>query len=346
MTSIRTVTLAAAQMDANPAPVVDRLARAERLVVEAARSGAQLVVLPELFSVGYTYEESNYSRAEPLNGPSVSWMKDTAAQLGIYLAGSVLLREGDEIYNALLLWASDGRMWRYDKVYPWAWERAFFRRGRGTTIANTDLGRIGLLICWDVGHRNLWRQYAGQVDLMVISSCPPDAAHPTYHMPDGHTVSLDQLGPLVSSATRAGERVFGDVMSEQVGWLGVPAVNAMGCGQIRTPVPNGRVMILGMAPMAPRLLRFVGQAHGLQMSCGLMQGCRILDADGQTVAAVKQEQGESCAVAQVEIETARPQPREKQPAMGLPWMTYLLSDVLIPGMSVVSYWRNKRRAGQ
>ena len=91
------VTLAAVQMDANPAPASERLARAEGLVVEAARAGAQLVVLPELFSVGYTYEKSNYSRAESLTGPSASWMKDTAAQFGIHLAGSVLLREENEI---------------------------------------------------------------------------------------------------------------------------------------------------------------------------------------------------------------------------------------------------------
>lgn len=336
------VTLAAVQMDAHPAPVMDRLARAGDLVTEAVRSDAQLVVLPELFSVGYTYEESNYSRAESLAGPSVSWMKDTAARLGIHLAGSVLLREEHEIYNALLLWAPDGRMWRYDKVYPWAWERAYFRRGQGTTVADTDLGRIGLLICWDVGHRGLWQQYAGHVDLMVISSCPPDAVHPTYHMPDGRMVSLDQLGPLISSATRAGERVFGDVMSEQIGWLGVPAVNAMGCGQIRTPIPSGRVMILGMAPVAPRLLRFLGQAGGLQMSCGLMPGCRVLGADGRTVAAVGQEHGESVAVGEVEISEDLPPPRGKQPAMGLPWTTYLLADVFVPGISAVSYRRNRR----
>jgi len=342
----RTVQIAAVQMDANPAPASERLVRAERLVAKAGYSGAQLVVLPELFSVGYTYEASNYSRAEPLAGPSISWMKRTAAELGIHLAGSVLLREEGEIYNALLLWAPDGRMWRYDKVYPWAWERAFFRRGRGTMVADTDLGRIGLLICWDVGHRTLWRQYAGQVDLMVISSCPPNVADPTYYMPDGRTVSLDQLGPLVSSTTRAGERVFGDIVSEQVGWLGVPAVNAMGCGQIKTPVPNGQAMILGLAPLAPGLLRFLGQAGGLQMSCGMMPGCRVLDAGGQTVAAVGQEDGESVAVGQVGVPAVRPQPRGKQPATTLPWTMYLLSDVLVPGISAVSYRRNRRHTRQ
>jgi predicted amidohydrolase len=56
--------VAAVQMDAAPAPV------AERQVEAAAAAGAQLVLLPELFTTGYCYEPATLALAEPPDGPS------------------------------------------------------------------------------------------------------------------------------------------------------------------------------------------------------------------------------------------------------------------------------------
>jgi predicted amidohydrolase len=88
----------------------------------------------------------------------VIWLKDLAARLNIHLAGTILLLDQGEIYNALLLVAPDGNMWRYDKRYPWGWERAYFRAGRGITIARTELGAIGLgaLVGWVLA--GFWRR--------------------------------------------------------------------------------------------------------------------------------------------------------------------------------------------
>jgi predicted amidohydrolase len=114
----RTLTIAAVQMDARSAPTPIRFGRAQGLVERAAAGGARLVVLPELFNTGYAYDDSNHARAETADGATLTWMRQTAARLGVHLAGSLLLLDGDEVYNTLFLLAPDGRAWRYDKNYP------------------------------------------------------------------------------------------------------------------------------------------------------------------------------------------------------------------------------------
>jgi Carbon-nitrogen hydrolase len=205
----RTLKVAIVQLDVTPTPTPDRLVRAERLITQAAQDGAQLIALPEVFNTGYRYHvDENFQRAEPLDGLTVTWMKNLSAWLNIHLAGSILLRDGGEIYNALLLTAPDGQLWRYDKNYPWGWEHAYSRGGQGTTVAHTALGDIGLLICWDVAHPNLWQHYVGQVDLMLLSSCPPDLGKPTYEFGDGERWTIDRLGPLMQSMSNTADTVF------------------------------------------------------------------------------------------------------------------------------------------
>src|SRR5512136_2427585 len=107
----RTIKVAAVQMDANPAPAGERLARADRLAAEAAGAGAHLIVLPELFNSGYAYDDANFRRAEPIDGLTATRMKDASARLGVHLAGSLMVLDEDEheVYNALLLFAPNGQ---------------------------------------------------------------------------------------------------------------------------------------------------------------------------------------------------------------------------------------------
>ena len=339
----RKLRIAAVQMDANPAPTADRLSRADRLVAAAAEAGAQLVVLPELFNTGYAYSDANYRLAETLSGPTVAWMKQSAARLNVHLAGSLMLLDQDEIYNSLLLFAPDGRTWRYDKQYPWGWERGYFREGDRITVADTDLGRLGMMICWDVAHPALWRRYAGRVDLMVIASCPPDVSNPTFHFPDGAPLTFDDMGPIIASMKGSGRLVFGDMINQQTAWLGVPAVNTVGSGHIRTEIPNGLGTFLTFLPAAPWLLGYLPQAGRMEMSCDMVRGCKVVDADGQVQTELAQEQGETFTVAEVVLADDMPRPRRPQPGSLAPPLTCLVSDVLLPSLSIPVYRRGLRR---
>ena len=113
-----TLRVATIQLNATPAPTDERLKRAAQYIQQAAEEGAKLILLPELFNIGYTYTAANYQRAETLNGATVTWMQSQAQQHNIHLAGSLLLLDEEDIYNSLILVSPDGRRWRYDKNYP------------------------------------------------------------------------------------------------------------------------------------------------------------------------------------------------------------------------------------
>lgn len=312
----RTLKTAAIQMDAAPAPTAQRLERAERLIAQAAQAGAQLIALPELFNAGYRYDDSNYARAEPLTGVTVTWMQAQAARHQVHLAGTLLLLDGDHVYNSALLIAPDGRQWRYDKQYPFAWERAYFREGSGITVAETDLGRIGLLICWDTAHPDAWARYAGRVDLMLVLSSPPclndmrlcfaDGTRERYTTPDAHFADAD--------------------MEAQAGWLGVPVVHASGIGQFRSPAPLATAS-LGLLLLAqPRLWSRLGQAGQAQLEAEYGFYTRIMDGSGEVLARVTHD-GDSFTLAAVTLPDQPHVPQTPQPVIHTTPFAYWSADV-------------------
>jgi Carbon-nitrogen hydrolase len=331
----RNIKVATVQMDAMPAPVTERLDRVERIVMAAALAGAQLVVLPELFNTGYAYSDKNYELAEPLNGITSAWMKATSTRLGIHLAGALLLLDEGEIYDTMLLFSPSGQMWRYDKNYPWAWERAYFRGRRGMTIAQTELGDFALLICWDLGHRRLWKQYAGKADMIVIASCPPDVQSASFAFSNGDKVDLNDVSP-VDSSKDVGNRFFGEMVDQQARWLGVPVVNSGASGCVQTQMPKARALLATLGLLTPRLFKLLPKAEQLQMSCEMISSCKVVGADGSILAQRLPSDGEGFAISAVTLADSKSTPTEDQPHPPLPHMiagmAIFQSDVLVPSM--------------
>ena len=331
----RTIKVATLQLDARPAPVSERLQRAERLVTQAAQAGAQLVVLPELFNTGYAYTDDNYRLAEPLDGITSGWMRATSTRFGVHLAGTFLLLDRGEIYNTMLLFSPSGQLWRYDKNYPWAWERAYFRGRRGMTVARTELGDLGLMICWDLGHLDMWKQYAGKVDMMVIASCPPDGPGASYTFPNGEKLDFNDMGAM-SSMKDIGRQFFGEMVNQQTKWLGVPAVNSGASGTVQTHIPKASALLRTFILFAPRLFKLLPKAEQLEMSCEMIPSCKIVDSGGQTIAARAPADGEGFAISEVTLSESKPVPKDHQPNLPLNRMIARIavfnSDLLIPSM--------------
>jgi predicted amidohydrolase len=315
------VKVAVVQMIAEPAPVADRLARAENLIAQAAQAGAQLVVLPEVFNTGYEYTDNNYRLAEPMDGQTATWMQKMAALYGVHLAGTFLRQQDSDIYNTCLLTAPNQQIWHYDKRYPWMWERAYFRPGNEITIADTDLGKIGMLICWDIAHPQLWQEYAGKVDLMLASSCPPAGQNMTLVFPNGRRVEFSELGLMIRLIKRNSDETFGAHLRRQSSNMNVPVLHTTGTGLFRSKLPSPGISLASFLMSAPHLWKYLSQAEHVFVESRYFNETYIADASGNVLTQVQPEV-ESFALAEIEIPVTPPKPHEKQPAFGISILGY------------------------
>jgi len=322
----QSVSIAVVQMNATPDSVGARLRRAENFIAQCAQNGARLVVLPEVFNSGYEYSDNNYLRAESFNDQTATWIKETAARYHVHLAGTFLRKEHNDIFNTLLLAAPDGRQWHYDKSYPWMYERAYFRPGNAITVADTELGKIGFLICWDVAHPNLWQQYAGKVQLMVVSSCPPRALDSTYMLPDGKRVT-PRMGSAVRYLQRTSEQTFGELLRRQARFLGVPTAHSSGTGTFNSSLPKPRLSFALVGLLFPSLWNQLHQLNHLRVETGYYDETYIADGSGNVQKCV-QPGMEGIAVSTVMLPDQPPLSRGEQPSFGIPSFSYWLDRVM------------------
>lgn len=134
--------------------VEHNIALMRHYVEDAVRQGAELVVLPECMDTGYLFDSAEHCQAlaEPIpDGPFVSAMAALCRKHRIYIASGITERDGDRIFNTGLMLNRDGKVAvHYHKQFLATHDQNWFSFGeRGCPVAETDLGRIGLLICFD-----------------------------------------------------------------------------------------------------------------------------------------------------------------------------------------------------
>ncbi|WP_409273851.1 nitrilase family protein [Pseudomonas sp. KCJK9111] len=138
---------------------------------KAIRAGANIIVLPELASTGYTFNSraEAYAHAETLrDGSSVAAWAEVARDYNVYVVAGFVEQEGMKLYNSAVLLGPDGLLGHYRKTHLWNQEKLWFTPGDlGLPVFETPLGRIGLLICWDIWFPEVPRVMAAQgVDLI------------------------------------------------------------------------------------------------------------------------------------------------------------------------------------
>jgi predicted amidohydrolase len=132
------------------------LSLCRRYVDEAVRQGSELVVFPECMDTGYLFDSAAHCRAlaEPVpGGPFVDGLAELARTNGICIASGITERDdaAGKIFNSGVLFDREGNVaLRYQKQFLATHDQNWFAFGeRGNPVIDTDLGRIGLLICFD-----------------------------------------------------------------------------------------------------------------------------------------------------------------------------------------------------
>ncbi len=165
------VNIGIVQTQTAPLMVTENLSQAEAAIAHVVKGGAQLVVLPEMFNVGFYFGEELMSVAESLDGPSANWLKEQAAHHNIYITGSFYERFDHDFYNTMVMAGSDGSLQYYRKRNPTCTERTVWRRcdSPGPGIFETPFGRIGGVICFDSFAQESFEGFRqSAVDLVVI----------------------------------------------------------------------------------------------------------------------------------------------------------------------------------
>jgi N-carbamoylputrescine amidase len=140
----------------DPATNVTRAADGVR---EAAANGAAIVCLPELFRTQYFCQREDtalFDLAEPIPGPTSERMAALAKETGVSIVASLFERRAAGVYhNTAVVLDADGRMaGRYRKMHipddPLYYEKFYFTPGDlGFAAFDTNVGKVGTLVCWD-----------------------------------------------------------------------------------------------------------------------------------------------------------------------------------------------------
>ena len=253
----RSVKVAAVQVASENGQIEANLANALPFVDKAADKGAMLVVLPEFLPTGYVLTKAIWDAAEPTRGPTVRWLQKHSKRLGIYLGTSYLEADAGHFFNTFVLTTPEGKEGgRVRKQTPALFEAFFTKGDSGSHVIETELGRIGVGICYENTLAYTPRlMIDNDADLMLMP----------------HSAPLPQLSLFVRPKLRGFfETHFATLSVRYAKLLGIPTVMVNKTGRWQTPIPY--------LPLSTQDSVFAGQSS-------------IADSDGQLKARLQREVG-------------------------------------------------------
>ena len=204
-------------------------------VREAVAQGAEVVLLPELVTSGYVFasHEEAASVAIGADDPLFSeWAAEAAIVArgrGVVVGGFCELGDDGKLYNSAVIVDADGVQTVYRKVHLWDREKLFFEPGdRPPPVLDTAVGRIGLMICYDLEFPEMSRMLAlAGAELIAVPTNWPRAQWPTgEHPPEvGIAMATARINRVFlaccdrTGTERGQEWTAGTCIVDEAGWI-------------------------------------------------------------------------------------------------------------------------------
>ena len=158
----------------------DKSETIDRAVENVRRArGADLIVLPELWNIGFMSFDRYMPESEDKNGPTLTTFRELAKEMKAHMhTGSFVEKEGSAYYNSSYLISPNGEIIaNYRKLHLFGYnskETQILTRGNDVTVAETPLGNLGLATCYDLRFPELFRRMIekGAEIFLVCSAWP------------------------------------------------------------------------------------------------------------------------------------------------------------------------------
>lgn len=126
-------------------------------IAKARKQKADLIIFPELSLTGYTTRDRTYELAETIPGPSTQKIEVLAKQNNMHIIYGMIeksLNAKGVMHNTAVLMSPNGIIGCYRKMYLPTHsvfeEKRYFRQGHDAPVYSTDVGKIGMIICYDI----------------------------------------------------------------------------------------------------------------------------------------------------------------------------------------------------
>lgn len=137
------------------------------------RKKPDIVILPEMFSTGFTMNQEKLS--EPPGGGTFLWMARMASEGNFGICGSYIVREKNHVFNRWIFLDPDRQSWHYDKrhLFRMEDEEKNFTGGVKRVVFKYRQTRICPNICYDLRFP-VWSRNRNDYDLLINSACWPE----------------------------------------------------------------------------------------------------------------------------------------------------------------------------